>query len=157
MRRDKTTFILNRDFIDLYGYARGDEVLLCLAQCLNERVDPSRDFVGHIGGDDFLLVLGPDTWRERLNQLQEDFQAQCRRFYREEHLQAGCFVSHNRQGKREEFALLSLSIGVVQLHPQSCAQLDAAQLAGLASEAKRQAKAVPGYSLHILNTLSLSA
>lgn len=143
--------------IDLYGYARGDEVLLCLAQCLNERVDPSRDFVGHIGGDDFLLVLGPDTWRERLNQLQEDFQAQCRRFYREEHLQAGCFVSHNRQGKREEFALLSLSIGVVQLHPQSCTQLDAAQLAGLASEAKRQAKAVPGYSLHILDTLSLSA
>ena len=146
-----------KPFNELYGYARGDEVLLCLAQCLNERVDPSRDFVGHIGGDDFLLVLGPDTWRERLNQLQEDFQAQCRRFYREEHLQAGCFVSHNRQGKREEFALLSLSIGVVQLHPQSCAQLDAAQLAGLASEAKRQAKAVPGYSLHILDTLSLSA
>lgn len=146
-----------KPFNDLYGYARGDEVLLCLAQCLNERVDPSRDFVGHIGGDDFLLVLGPDTWRERLNQLQEDFQAQCRRFYREEHLQAGCFVSHNRQGKREEFALLSLSIGVVQLHPQSCTQLDAAQLAGLASEAKRQAKAVPGYSLHILDTLSLSA
>ena len=146
-----------KPFNDLYGYARGDEVLLCLAQCLNERVDPSRDFVGHIGGDDFLLVLGPDTWRERLNQLQEDFQAQCRRFYREEHLQAGCFISHNRQGKREEFALLSLSIGVVQLHPQSCAQLDAAQLAGLASEAKRQAKAVPGYSLHILDTLSLSA
>ncbi|MDH0141168.1 bifunctional diguanylate cyclase/phosphodiesterase [Aquipseudomonas alcaligenes] len=146
-----------KPFNDLYGYARGDEVLLCLAQCLNERVDPSRDFVGHIGGDDFLLVLGPDTWRERLNQLQEDFQAQCRRFYREEHLQAGCFVSHNRQGKREEFALLSLSIGVVQLHPQSCAHLDAAQLAGLASEAKRQAKAVPGYSLHILDTLSLSA
>lgn len=146
-----------KPFNDLYGYARGDEVLLCLAQCLNERIDPARDFVGHIGGDDFLLVLGPDAWRERLNQLQEDFQAQCRRFYREEHLQAGCFVSHNRQGRREEFALLSLSIGVVQLHPQSCAQLDAAQLAGLASEAKRQAKAVPGYSLHILDTLSLSA
>ena len=146
-----------KPFNDLYGYARGDEVLLCLAQCLNERVDPSRDFVGHIGGDDFLLVLGPGNWRERLNLLLEDFQAQCRRFYRDEHLQAGCFVSHNRQGKREEFPLLSLSIGVVHLHPHSCPQLDAGQLAGLASEAKRHAKAVPGYSLHILDTLSLSA
>ncbi|MEO4047728.1 bifunctional diguanylate cyclase/phosphodiesterase [Pseudomonas sp. CAU 1711] len=146
-----------KPFNDLYGYAKGDEVLLCLAQCLNERVDPSRDFVGHIGGDDFLLVLGPDNWRERLNQLLEDFQAECRRFYREEHLQAGCFVGHNRQGKREEFALLSLSIGVVHLHPQNCAHLDASQLAGLASEAKRHAKAVPGYSLHILDSLSLSA
>ncbi|MBJ3774024.1 diguanylate cyclase, partial [Klebsiella pneumoniae] len=50
-----------KPFNDLYGYAKGDEVLLCLAQCLNERVDPARDFVGHIGGDDFMLVLGsPD-------------------------------------------------------------------------------------------------
>ena len=146
-----------KPFNDLYGYARGDEVLLCLAQCLNERVDPSRDFVGHIGGDDFLLVLGSTDWRKRLNQLLEDFQAQCRRFYREEHLQAGCFVSHNRQGKREEFPLLSLSVGVVHLHPQSCQHLDASQLASMASEAKRHAKAVPGYSLHILDTLSLSA
>lgn len=146
-----------KPFNDLYGYAKGDEVLLCLAQCLNERVDPSRDFVGHIGGDDFLLVLGSVDWRKRLNQLLEDFQAQCRRFYHEEHLQAGCFVSHNRQGKREEFPLLSLSVGVVHLHPQSCQHLDASQLAGMASEAKRHAKAVPGYSLHILDTLSLSA
>lgn len=146
-----------KPFNDLYGYAKGDEILLCLAQCLNERVDPSRDFVGHIGGDDFLLVLGSTDWRKRLNHLLEDFQGQCRRFYRDEHLQAGCFIAHNRQGKREEFPLLSLSLGVVHLHPQSCAQLDASQLAGLASEAKRHAKAVPGYSLHILDTLSLSA
>ncbi|MGL4319077.1 MAG: bifunctional diguanylate cyclase/phosphodiesterase [Pseudomonas sp.] len=146
-----------KPFNDLYGYAKGDEILLCLAQCLNERVDPNRDFVGHIGGDDFLLVLGSVDWRKRLNHLLEDFQGQCRRFYREEHLQAGCFIAHNRQGKREEFPLLSLSLGVVHLHPQSCAQLDASQLAGLASEAKRHAKAVPGYSLHILDTLSLSA
>ncbi|MBC9249781.1 diguanylate phosphodiesterase [Pseudomonas alcaligenes] len=146
-----------KPFNDLYGYAKGDEVLLCLAQCLSERVDPSRDFVGHIGGDDFLLVLGSADWRKRLNHLLEDFQGQCRRFYRDEHLQAGCFVAHNRQGRREEFPLLSLSIGVVHLHPQSCAQLDASQLAGLASEAKRHAKAIPGYSLHILDSLSLSA
>jgi GGDEF domain-containing protein len=71
-----------KPFNDIYGYGRGDEVLLCLAQCLNDRVDPSRDFVGHIGGDDFLLVLGPEDWRKRLNQLLDDFQSQCRRFYR---------------------------------------------------------------------------
>ncbi|MBS7663250.1 EAL and GGDEF domain-containing protein [Pseudomonas lalucatii] len=146
-----------KPFNDLYGYAKGDEVLLCLAQCLSERVDPSRDFVGHIGGDDFLLVLGSADWRTRLNRLLEDFQSQCRRFYSEEHLDAGCFVSHNRHGQRQEFALLSLSLGVVHLRPGQCAQLDAAQLAGLASEAKRQAKAVPGYSLHIIDTGKLSA
>jgi len=141
-----------KPFNDLYGYAKGDEVLLCLAQCLHERVDPARDFVGHIGGDDFMLVLGSEDWRSRLNYLLEDFQGQCRRFYRADHLQAGCFISHNRQGLRQEFPLLSLSLGVVRLRPQACGQLDASQLAGLASEAKRQAKAVPGYSLHIIDT-----
>lgn len=141
-----------KPFNDIYGYGRGDEVLLCLAQCLNERVDPSRDFVGHIGGDDFLLVLGPEDWRKRLNQLLDDFQSQCRRFYRPEHLEAGCFIAPNRQGIRQEFPLLSLSIGVVHLHPEACAQLDASQLAEMASQAKHHAKNVQGYSVHLLDT-----
>ncbi|KJK19607.1 bifunctional diguanylate cyclase/phosphodiesterase [Pseudomonas sp. NPDC087612] len=141
-----------KPFNDIYGYARGDEVLLCLAQCLGERVDPSRDFVGHIGGDDFMLVLGSDDWQQRLQLLLEDFHKQCRRFYRAEHLQAGCFIATDRQGRRQEFALLSLSIGVVQLHPQACAGLDAGQLAELASQAKHQAKDVPGHSLYLIDT-----
>lgn len=143
-----------KPFNDIYGYGRGDEVLLCLAHCLNERVDPSRDFVGHIGGDDFLLVLGPEDWRKRLNQLLDDFQSQCRRFYRPEHLEAGCFVAPNRQGIRQEFPLLSLSIGVVHLHPEACAQLDASQLAEMASQAKHHAKNVPGYSVHLIDSLT---
>ncbi|WP_460111480.1 bifunctional diguanylate cyclase/phosphodiesterase [Pseudomonas sp. S3_H04] len=142
-----------KPFNDIYGYGRGDEVLLCLAQCLNERVDPSRDFVGHIGGDDFLLVLGPEDWRKRLNQLLDDFQSQCRRFYRSEHLEAGCFIAPNRQGVRQEFPLLSLSIGVVHLHPEACAQLDASQLAEMASQAKHHAKNVPGYSVHVIESM----
>ena len=144
-----------KPFNDIYGYGRGDEVLLCLAQCLNDRVDPSRDFVGHIGGDDFLLVLGPEDWRKRLTQLLDDFQSQCRRFYRSEHLEAGCFIAPNRQGVRQEFPLLSLSIGVVHLHPQACAQLDASLLAEMASQAKHHAKNVSGYSVHVIDSLAV--
>ncbi|MDR7056026.1 diguanylate cyclase (GGDEF)-like protein [Pseudomonas koreensis] len=140
-----------KPFNDIYGYGRGDEVLLCLAQCLNERIDPTRDFVGHIGGDDFLLVLGPEDWRKRLNQLLDDFQNQCRRFYRPEHLEASCFVAPNRQGVRQEFALLSLSIGVVHLRPEACAALDASQLAEMASQAKHHAKGVVGFSVYLLD------
>ncbi|NUU38814.1 bifunctional diguanylate cyclase/phosphodiesterase [Pseudomonas sp. C2B4] len=145
-----------KPFNDIYGYGRGDEVLLCLAQCLNDRVDPSRDFVGHIGGDDFLLVLGPEDWRKRLNQLLDDFQSQCRRFYRSEHLEAGCFIAPNRQGVRQEFPLLSLSIGVVHLHPEACGTIDASQLAEMASQAKHHAKNVPGYSVHVIDSLAVT-
>ncbi|HWT67805.1 MAG TPA: bifunctional diguanylate cyclase/phosphodiesterase [Pseudomonas sp.] len=143
-----------KPFNDIYGYGRGDEVLLCLAQCLNDRIDPSRDFVGHIGGDDFLLVLGPEDWRKRLNQLLDDFQSHCRRFYRSEHLEAGCFIAPNRQGVRQEFPLLSLSIGVVHLHPDACSAIDASDLAEMASQAKHHAKNVPGYSVHVIDSLA---
>ncbi|MHC8406426.1 bifunctional diguanylate cyclase/phosphodiesterase [Pseudomonas sp. TMB3-21] len=145
-----------KPFNDIYGYGRGDEVLLCLAQCLNDRVDPSRDFVGHIGGDDFLLVLGPEDWRKRLAQLLDDFQTQCRRFYRSEHLEAGCFIAPNRQGVRQQFPLLSLSIGVVHLHAATCAQLDASLLAEMASQAKHHAKNVPGFSVHVIDSLAVA-
>jgi diguanylate cyclase (GGDEF)-like protein len=141
-----------KPFNDIYGYGRGDEVLLCLAQCLNDRIDPSRDFVGHIGGDDFLMVMGSEDWRRRLNLLLEDFQNQCRRFYRAEHLEAGCFMALNRQGQRQEFALLSLSIGVVHLRPEACHVLGASQLAEMASQAKHHAKEVIGSSIHVIDT-----
>ncbi|QXH48230.1 GGDEF domain-containing protein [Pseudomonas xanthosomatis] len=141
-----------KPFNDIYGYARGDEVLLCLAQCLNDCVDPSRDFVGHIGGDDFMLVLGSGDWRERLQALVQAFAQECLRFYRSEHIEAGCFIAHNRQGLRESFALLSLSIGVVWLEPDSAAHLDAGGLADLASQAKRQAKETQGSSLSLIDT-----
>ncbi|WP_420230810.1 bifunctional diguanylate cyclase/phosphodiesterase [Pseudomonas sp. ABY48] len=143
-----------KPFNDIYGYGRGDEVLLCLAQCLNERIDPSRDFVGHIGGDDFLLVLGPEDWRRRLDQLLSDFQTHCRRFYRPEHLEAGCFTALNRQGIRQEFALLSLSIGVVHLRAEACEELDASQLAELASQAKHHAKDILGGSVYLVEGLA---
>jgi diguanylate cyclase (GGDEF)-like protein len=144
-----------KPFNDLYGYARGDEVLLCLAQCLTERVDPSRDFVGHIGGDDFILVISPVDWCRRLSQLQEDFQHQCRRFYRAEHLRAGCFISHDRQGNQQRFALLSLSIGVVHLRPEACEHMDGSQLAEMASQAKHLAKQVLGSSVHVIDSLQV--
>ena len=141
-----------KPFNDIYGYARGDEVLLCLAQCLSDRINPSRDFVGHIGGDDFLMVLGPDEWEKRLHTLLEDFQNQCRRFYRAEHLEAGCFSALNRQGQRQEFALLSLSIGVVHLRSDACNRVDASQVAELASQAKHCAKDISGASIHLIDT-----
>ncbi|TLP61225.1 MULTISPECIES: GGDEF domain-containing protein [Pseudomonas] len=141
-----------KPFNDIYGYARGDEVLLCLAQCLHECVDPRRDFVGHIGGDDFMLVLGSTDWRERLHTLVQAFARECLRFYRAEHIAAGRFIAHNRLGQRETFALLSLSIGVVWLEPGSAEHLDAGQLADLASQAKRQAKETSGSSLSLIDT-----
>lgn len=140
-----------KPFNDLYGYAKGDEILLCLAQCLNELIDSGSDFVGHIGGDDFMLVIDSRDWASRIEQLFEAFELRCRRFYRSEHLAEGCFIAEARQGGSQRYPLLSLSIGAVPLKPNASDELDASLLASLASEAKRQAKQAPGYSLHVVD------
>lgn len=140
-----------KPFNDLYGYAKGDEVLLCLAQCLDEIVDPSCDFVGHIGGDDFMLVVRSRDWSVSLKRLFDTFKQRSKRFYSSEHLATGCFVAESRQGGAQHFPLLSLSVGAVRLE-RDCSELDAADLASLASDAKREAKRQAGFSFRLLDT-----
>jgi EAL domain-containing protein (putative c-di-GMP-specific phosphodiesterase class I)/GGDEF domain-containing protein len=123
-----------------------------IQQCLNERVDPRVDFVGHIGGDDFMLVLGGQDGLQRIDQLQHEFLRRSRTFYQREHLESGGFVSANRDGRE----LLSLSIGIVDVRPEHTDRLDAGRLAALASEAKRQAKQTFGPSVHVLDAGSTS-
>jgi EAL domain-containing protein (putative c-di-GMP-specific phosphodiesterase class I)/GGDEF domain-containing protein len=142
-----------KPFNDLYGYAKGDEILLCLARCLDEQIDSSCDFVGHIGGDDFMLVMNSKDWQERIHRLFEAFERRCRPFYRNEHLAQGCFIAEGRQGDQRRYPLLSLSVGTVHLRPNPPTDLDAACLAALASEAKRQAKQKPGFSLHTIDAV----
>ncbi len=146
-----------KPFNDLYGYAKGDEVLLCLAHCLNESVDPGFDFVGHIGGDDFMLVLTSTDWERRIEQLLQEFHRRCQLFYRSEHLAAGCFIASSREGREQRYPLLALSIGAVRLRAQNIEQLDAGGLAALASDAKRQAKQESGSSLYLIDSADLPA
>jgi len=145
-----------KPFNDLYGYAKGDEVLLCLAQCLNERIDRRLDFVGHIGGDDFMLVLGGDDWEHRIEQLQRDFQCRSGAYYKREHVAEGFFTATSRDGQEQRYALPTLSIGVVKVRPECTDHLDAGRLAALASEAKRHAKKISGPSYHLIDTAVLA-
>lgn len=155
-RRDAVICYVDIDhfkpFNDLYGYAKGDEILLCLAHCLDEQIDSSCDFVGHIGGDDFMLVMNSAEWPTRISQLFLAFEQRCQPFYRSEHLAEGCFIAEARQGGQQRYPLLSLSVGAVKLRGDCAADLNAASLAALASEAKRQAKQTAGFSLYTIDT-----
>ncbi|MCL5042521.1 MAG: EAL and GGDEF domain-containing protein [Gammaproteobacteria bacterium] len=136
-----------KPFNDIYGYGKGDEVLLGLAQILRSLCDPQCDFVGHIGGDDFMLVLRSADWRERLQQLDQRFQQLCRGLYQPAHLAAGGFSAPDRDGTWRQHGLLQLSIGVVSLPTHGHGIYDAARLAELASQAKHAAKKIAGFSV----------
>ena len=149
-----------KPFNDLYGYGKGDELLLALAQLLRELCDPQKDFVGHIGGDDFMLVMRSSDWRQRLGQLDQRFQQLCHSLYRPEHIQDQGFSAPDREGHWRKHDLLNLSIGVLQLRGQHKHKLDPALLAEHASRAKHEAKKIRGFSIalsHALQQIDSSA
>jgi len=136
-----------KPFNDIYGYGKGDEVLLGLAQILRDVCDPRCDFVGHIGGDDFMLVLRSADWRDRLHLLDQRFQTFSRHFYRAEHLSQGGFGAPDRDGQWRRHDLLNISVGVLHLPATGHGISDPAELAEKASHAKHEAKKIRGFSL----------
>jgi len=126
-----------KPFNDIYGYAKGDQVIQLLSRLLKSNAQ-RHDFVGHIGGDDFVIIFQQDDWRKCCERIIEEFDEQIKSFYDEAHLQAGGIEAQSRSGEGQFFSLLSLAIGVVSPNLALCySHHDVAQLA---SDAKKQAK-----------------
>jgi EAL domain-containing protein (putative c-di-GMP-specific phosphodiesterase class I)/GGDEF domain-containing protein len=136
-----------KPFNDIYGYGKGDEVLLGLAQILKELCDQDFDFVGHIGGDDFLLVLRTELWSHQLAELDKCFSRLCTTLYRPEHIAADGFDAPDRDGNWRRHSLLNLSIGVLEVPSNAGESIDAGRLAELASNNKHEAKKQKGFSI----------
>ncbi len=135
-----------KPFNDTYGYARGDEVLRRLARLLAESVGP-QDMVGHIGGDDFILVLCGDDWHPRCKRVLEVFQTLAPNFYDPDDQEKGGILSLNRRGETCFFPFLSLSIGVTATAPGE--HNSHMEIAATAAEVKQQAKHTEGNSLFL--------
>jgi diguanylate cyclase (GGDEF)-like protein len=136
-------------FNDSYGYARGDQVLLHVAETLVRNLRQRVDFVGHVGGDGFVFLLRSQDWSLRLMSLLEDLAASLPNFYDGEHREAGFIVGRDRDGEERHFALLSASMAVVQIDgdPSATSELVAERL----RRAKKAAKAQAGYSCVLIN------
>jgi len=94
---------------DAYGYQNGDRLLGFTAKLLKKHA-VKNEFIGHIGGDDFITVCDYHNGEELCKAVIEDFSANINSFYREDDVKNGYFVSKNRLGVTETFALASISI-----------------------------------------------
>lgn len=137
-----------KPFNDTYGYSRGDMVIRLVGRILQDCSHPQQDFVGHIGGDDFMVLFRSEDWQQRCQNILQRFADQVMEFYNEEHRQAQGIAGQDRQGQPVFYGICSLSIGATCFDglQDCCSHHD---IATLASEAKKQAKKIQGNSLFI--------
>lgn len=143
-----TYFDLNnfKPFNDLYGYYRGDEMIKLAARNIQREADPLRDFVGHVGGDDFIVLFQSEDWQARCERIIASFNAEARGLFNAGELACGYMEGEDRRGNRTRFPLTTLCAGVVL--GQGSDFRTAEEVASAAAGAKRQAKASGG-GLHV--------
>lgn len=136
-----------KPFNDAYGYRRGDEVIQFVGRLLSSQVSNEHDFVGHIGGDDFVLVFQSEGWEATCNDILDTIVKVMPDFYDLKDIQQGGIRIEDRLGNEHFYPFGSLSIGAVQVHPDAFASHH--EVAGAMSNAKKQAKKIVGNSLFI--------
>lgn len=127
-----------KPYNDQYGYWQGDEMIKLAARTILAEVDPMIDFVGHVGGDDFVMLLQSTDHRSRCEAMVAKFRAAARDLYNEEDRLRGGLHAEDRHGNRCFFRFTAMSIGVVEIAPRTASTPEV--VATRAAAAKRLAK-----------------
>jgi diguanylate cyclase (GGDEF)-like protein len=133
-----------KPFNDYYGYWRGDEMIRLLSRIAMEQCNAQRDFLGHVGGDDFILLFQSQDWLQRCETLVNDFNARALDMFDAAARQAGGIEAEDRHGVMRFFPCTTVSIGAVAIDGSQYSRAeDVANLAALAKhDAKRAGVAV---------------
>ena len=128
---------------DTYGFEKGDVIIRLIAdicQWAVRRHGGHEDMVGHIGGDDFILITAPQRAERICTAVLRCFGRLVKRHYRPQDRERGYVEAQGRDGKMGRFPLLSVSMGIVD-----CAgKTDLNQISQRSSEVKHYAKSRPG-------------
>ncbi len=147
-----------KPYNDVYGYSAGDDIIKAVADILVEHVPEGSGLglVGHIGGDDFIVIFLANDWVSSCEHILEIFKNTVPNFYNDEDIKAGGINTENRTGEKCFFPLICLSVGLIDPISTSKCQSHV-ELADLASQAKKQAKKIEGNSLFINQRIASSS
>jgi len=126
---------------DTYGFEHGDEVIRETARILIRNTQGHgnpNDFIGHIGGDDFVVLTTPQMVDGLCRNIISDFENTAPSFYNETDRKNGYILAHDRKGQKQKIPLLSVSIGVVSNEYRKIDHV--AQIGEIGAELKGYAK-----------------
>ncbi|WP_044983983.1 GGDEF domain-containing response regulator [Thermoanaerobacterium saccharolyticum] len=134
-----------KSFNDYYGFSRGDKIIRQTARILKEalfKCGNANDFLGHIGGDDFIIITTPDKIDDVCNYIISTFDEDIKRYYDDEDLANGYIEVINRRGEIQRFPFVSISIAVVTNENRNFD--NELQISAVAAEIKRKLKSMEG-------------
>ena len=136
-------------FNDVHGFLRGDKVILLLASALRRAVAGALPpaFVGHVGGDDFVLVCHPDQVEELSREAVERFDDEVGAMHDAAEVASGFIEVVDRQGAMRQFPLVSVSVGVATSERRQFD--DYREVVLVASEMKGVAKGEAGSAIAV--------
>jgi GGDEF domain-containing protein/CHASE3 domain sensor protein len=105
-----------KSFNDRYGYARGNEVIMATARIITAVIAKhgiQQDFIGHIGGDDFVIITLPEAYEKICTAIISAFDKMILDFYDPEDRERGYILGETRQGEKISFPIMTVSIAVV--------------------------------------------
>ena len=132
---------------DHYGFMRGDQVIQFTAQLLQDasrEISGGEAFVGHVGGDDFVVVVAPGMAAVVAQAIVERFDVEAPERYDDIDRAQGFIEVTNRRGELQRFPLLSVSIGIATTEMRRFQHY--AEAVAVATEMKSFTKAAPGSS-----------
>jgi diguanylate cyclase (GGDEF)-like protein len=130
-------------FNDKYGIAKGDEAIKLTADIFKEAVKTQgnpNDFVGHEGGDDFILLTTPDKTKGIADYIIQEFDKRIRRLYSQEDLSQNYIIAHARDGSIKKFPIMTISLSGVSNEHRSITSYG--EVTNIAAEVKKKAKAI---------------
>lgn len=132
-------------FNDVYGFAKGDLAIKMTADILTDEIrgyGGKGDFIGHIGGDDFIVITEPRYAERICSGIIEQFDRRIKELYRSEDVERGYICTTNRIGEHIKYSIMSISLAVITNLDSRFR--DHLQLAESAADLKKKVKALTG-------------
>ena len=130
---------------DTYGFLGGDEIIKQTARIILKNVNSDENihnFVGHIGGDDFVAFVTNENYEEMCQNIIVEFDKKILDYFTDEDKERGYLEVPNRKGIIEEFPLVSISIGVVEVSKGRFHNV--LEIGEVGAQVKHLAKVTPG-------------
>ncbi|MEI8349357.1 MAG: GGDEF domain-containing protein [Candidatus Omnitrophota bacterium] len=128
-------------FNDKYGIAKGDEAIKLTSNVFKEALKSqgnTDDFLGHEGGDDFIILTTPQRTQAIASAIIEAFNSRIRTLYDKEDLERGYIIAHGRDNTIQQFPLMTISLAGVTNECRAIASY--AEVTNIAAEVKKRAK-----------------